>query len=72
LLAPAGKAVLFEIVSGAARLQGALLAPLPAEDRAHFMRCMKLIKFAQRTAEINVSAGALNRSRFAEGSGNII
>jgi hypothetical protein len=45
---------------------------LPAEDRAHFMRCMKLIKFAQCTAEINVSAGALNRSRFAEGSGNII
>lgn len=43
LLAPPGKAVLFEIVSGAAQLQGALLAPLPAEDRAHFMRCMKLI-----------------------------
>jgi DNA-binding MarR family transcriptional regulator len=43
LLAPAGKAVLFEIVGGAAQLQGALLAPLPAEDRAHFMRCMKLI-----------------------------
>jgi len=43
LLAPAGKVVLFEIVSGAAQLQGALLAPLPAVDRAHFMRCMKLI-----------------------------
>ena len=43
LLAPAGRAVLFEIVSGAAQLQGALLAPLAAEDRAHFMRCMKLI-----------------------------
>jgi DNA-binding MarR family transcriptional regulator len=43
LLAPAGKAMLFEIVAGAAQLQGALLAPLPAEDRAHFMRCMKLI-----------------------------
>jgi DNA-binding MarR family transcriptional regulator len=43
LLAPAGKAVLFKIVTGAAQLQGALLAPLPAEDRAHFMRCMKLI-----------------------------
>jgi DNA-binding MarR family transcriptional regulator len=43
LLAPAGKSVLFAIVAGAAQLQGALLAPLPAEDRAHFMRCMKLI-----------------------------
>ena len=38
LLAPTGKAVLFEIVRGAARLQTALLAPLAAEDRAHFMR----------------------------------
>src|SRR6266850_1811762 len=43
LLAPAGKTVLLEIVAGAAQLQGALLAPLPAEDRAHFMRCMKLV-----------------------------
>jgi DNA-binding MarR family transcriptional regulator len=43
LLAPAGKAVLFEIVNGVAQLQGALLAPLPAEDRAHFMRCVKLV-----------------------------
>jgi DNA-binding MarR family transcriptional regulator len=43
LLAPAGKAVLFSIVAGAAQLQTALLAPLPAEDRAHFMRCVKLI-----------------------------
>jgi DNA-binding MarR family transcriptional regulator len=43
LLAPAGKKVLLEIVSGAAELQGALLAPLSAQDRAHFMRCIKLI-----------------------------
>jgi DNA-binding MarR family transcriptional regulator len=42
-LAPTGKNVLFEIVAGAAQLQGALLAPLPIEDRAHFMRCMKLV-----------------------------
>jgi DNA-binding MarR family transcriptional regulator len=42
-LAPAGKTVLLAVVRGAAQLQGALLAPLPAEDRAHFMRCMKLI-----------------------------
>jgi DNA-binding MarR family transcriptional regulator len=43
LLAPAGKSVLLKIVSGAAQLQTALLAPLAAEDRAHFMRCMKLV-----------------------------
>jgi DNA-binding MarR family transcriptional regulator len=43
LLAPAGKRVLFEIVAGAAQLQTALLAPLPAEDRVHFMRAMKLV-----------------------------
>ena len=43
LLAPAGKSVLLKIVAGAAELQTALLAPLAAEDRAHFMRCMKLI-----------------------------
>ena len=43
LLAPAGKNVLLKIVAGAAQLQTALLAPLAAEDRAHFMRCMKLV-----------------------------
>lgn len=43
LLAPAGRAVLLKLVTGAAELQAALLAPLPAEDRAHFMRCIKLV-----------------------------
>jgi DNA-binding MarR family transcriptional regulator len=43
LLAPAGEAVLLKLVAGAARLQAALLAPLKAEDRAHFMRCVRLI-----------------------------
>jgi len=43
LLAPAGKNALLKIVAGAARLQTALLAPLAAEDRAHFLRCMKLV-----------------------------
>jgi DNA-binding MarR family transcriptional regulator len=43
LLAPAGQHALLKIVAGAAALQTSLLAPLPAEDRAHFMRCMKLI-----------------------------
>jgi DNA-binding MarR family transcriptional regulator len=42
-LAPAGKAVLLKLVTGAAELQTALLAPLAAEDRAHFMRCMKRV-----------------------------
>jgi DNA-binding MarR family transcriptional regulator len=50
LLAPAGKTVLLAVVSGAAQLQNALLAPLPAEDRAHFMRCMKLIAEPEPTA----------------------
>ena len=43
LLAPAGRHALLKIVTGAAELQTALLAPLAAEDRAHFMRCMKLV-----------------------------
>jgi DNA-binding MarR family transcriptional regulator len=43
LLAPAGKSVLLALVAGAAELQTALLAPLAAEDRAQFMRCMKLV-----------------------------
>src|SRR4030088_3341577 len=42
-LSAAGKNVLLKIVTGAAQLQDALLAPLPAEDRAHFIRCMKLV-----------------------------
>jgi DNA-binding MarR family transcriptional regulator len=43
MLAPAGKTALLRLVAGAAQLQTALLAPLPAADRAHFMRCMKMI-----------------------------
>ena len=42
-LAPAGEIALLSIVTGAARLQTALLEPLPTEDRAHFMVCMKLV-----------------------------
>src|SRR4030081_1748071 len=42
LLAPAGEKALLKLVAGAAELQTALLAPLAAEDRAQFMRCMKL------------------------------
>ena len=51
LLAPAGKKVLLAIGAGAAQLQGALLAPLPAEDRAHFMRCMMLVAEPDRNSE---------------------
>ena len=43
LLAPAGEKALLKLVAGAAELQTALLAPLAAEDRAQFMRCMKLV-----------------------------
>jgi len=42
-LAPAGEKALLKVVAGAAELQTALLAPLAAEDRAQFMRCMKLV-----------------------------
>jgi DNA-binding MarR family transcriptional regulator len=52
LLAPAGKKVLLAIVAGAAQLQGALLAPLPAEDRAHFMRCMMLVAEPDPNSEV--------------------
>jgi DNA-binding MarR family transcriptional regulator len=55
LLAPAGKSVLLRIVAGAAQLQTALLAPLAAEDRAHFMRCMKLV--AEPAAVSNTDEG---------------
>ena len=42
-LAKSGELALLQLVSGAAQLQEVLLAPLPAEDRAFFMRCMKLV-----------------------------
>jgi len=42
-LAPSGKNALFVLVSGVAQLQGVLLAPLAIDDRAHFLRCMRLI-----------------------------
>jgi DNA-binding MarR family transcriptional regulator len=42
-LAKPGEQALLRLVSGAAQLQEVLLAPLPPEDRAFFMRCMKLV-----------------------------
>ena len=42
-LAPFGKHALLQLVSGVSQLQTVLLAPLAAEDRPHFMRCMKII-----------------------------
>jgi DNA-binding MarR family transcriptional regulator len=53
LLAPAGRNALLKIVAGAAQLQTALLAPLATEDRAHFMRCMKLIAEPEQPASLN-------------------
>jgi DNA-binding MarR family transcriptional regulator len=38
-----GETSLMTLVAGAAQLQEELLAPLPAEERAHFLRCMKLV-----------------------------
>jgi DNA-binding MarR family transcriptional regulator len=42
-LARSGEQTLLRLVSGAAQLQEELLAPLAADDRAHFLRCMKLV-----------------------------
>jgi DNA-binding MarR family transcriptional regulator len=42
-LARPGEQALLRLVAGAAQLQEELLAPLPPEDRAHFLRCMKLV-----------------------------
>ena len=42
-LAKLGEQALLRLVSGVVQLQEDLLAPLPAEDRAHFMRCMRLV-----------------------------
>jgi DNA-binding MarR family transcriptional regulator len=38
-----GKNALMAVVPVAARLQGLMLAPLSADDRAHFLRCMLAI-----------------------------
>jgi DNA-binding MarR family transcriptional regulator len=42
-LARSGEKTLLRLVSGAAQLQEELLAPLVPDDRAHFLRCMKLL-----------------------------
>jgi DNA-binding MarR family transcriptional regulator len=42
-LARPGEQALLRLVAGAAQLQEELLAPLPAADRAHFLRCMRLV-----------------------------
>jgi DNA-binding MarR family transcriptional regulator len=42
-LAKSGEQALLRLVTGVAQLQEELLGPLPAEDRAHFMRCMRLV-----------------------------
>ena len=42
-LAKPGEQTLLRLVSGAAQLQEELLAPLRPDDRAQFLRCMKLV-----------------------------
>lgn len=42
-LTKTGESSLMKLVAGAAQLQEQLLAPLPAEERAHFLQCMKLV-----------------------------
>jgi DNA-binding MarR family transcriptional regulator len=42
-LAKPGEQALLRLVAGAAQLQEELLAPLPAGDRAHFLRCIKRV-----------------------------
>ena len=52
LLAPGGKSALLKIVAGAAELQTVLLAPLAAEDRAYFIKCVKLIAEPRPEADV--------------------
>jgi DNA-binding MarR family transcriptional regulator len=42
-LARAGEQALLRLVAGAAQLQEELLSPLPAAERTHFLRCMRLV-----------------------------
>jgi len=42
-IAKGGEQALMKLVSSAAQLQEDLLAPLPAEDRPFFMKCMRLV-----------------------------
>jgi DNA-binding MarR family transcriptional regulator len=42
-LAKSGEQALLRLVAGVAQLQEELLAPLAPADRAHFLRCMKLV-----------------------------
>ena len=42
-LTPKGTAAVLHLVTGAAALQDALLAPIPPGDRAQFLRCLKRI-----------------------------
>jgi len=46
-----GEEALFSIVPAAAELQDMMLAPLPKEDRAHFLKCMLAIAEAASPTE---------------------
>ena len=45
-ISPAGEAALHRLAQGGVGVQDALLAVVPATDRALFMRCLKLVAFA--------------------------
>jgi DNA-binding MarR family transcriptional regulator len=46
-----GEEALLSVVPAAAELQNTMLAPLPKEDRAHFLKCMLAIAKAASPAE---------------------
>ncbi len=45
-----GEAAVLQLVEGAAAVQAAMLAPLAPEQRREFLRCLKLVAFAEQTA----------------------
>jgi DNA-binding MarR family transcriptional regulator len=49
-LAPKGRAVLLELVNGAARLQEAFLAPLPADRRTEFIEHLQAVAYGSAPA----------------------
>src|SRR5580698_10494476 len=46
-IAAKGEAALLEVIPATAELQNLMLAPLPREDRAHFLKCLRAIAKAQ-------------------------
>src|ERR1700761_5773801 len=46
-IAARGEAALLDVIPATAELQNLMLAPLPKEDRAHFLKCLLAIAKAQ-------------------------